>query len=63
MSDDRTLEDTSGYPFDEEDNEDEDEFDCHLDQHGSCDLAGTEECEFECPYRDQRSDRDDDDDE
>ena len=25
-------------------------FDCHLDKHGNCGKAGSEECEFECPY-------------
>lgn len=30
-------------------------FDCHMDRRGSCGKAGSEECEFECPYRaDQR---------
>jgi hypothetical protein len=24
--------------------------DCHLDRHGNCGKAGSEECEFECPY-------------
>ena len=38
-----------GYPYDEEDNEYE-EFDCHRGPDGSCDLAGTEECDWECPY-------------
>jgi hypothetical protein len=27
------------------------EFDCHLDRHGFCGKAGSEECDFECPYR------------
>jgi len=38
--------------WDEED-EEEDEFesfDCHRDRHGYCGKAGSEECEFECPY-------------
>lgn len=40
-----------------EDGEDEDElegglyFDCGMDQTGACGKAGSEECEFECPYR------------
>ena len=29
--------------------------DCHMDRTGACGKAGSEECEFECPYRaDQR---------
>lgn len=32
--------------------EDEDHiFDCHMDRSGNCGKAGSEECEFECPYR------------
>jgi hypothetical protein len=36
--------------------EDEEEhaFDCHMDRHGNCGKAGSEECEFECPYRNVR---------
>jgi hypothetical protein len=26
------------------------EFDCHMDRNGMCDLAGSEDCEFECPF-------------
>jgi hypothetical protein len=26
-------------------------FDCHMDRNGHCDSAGSEDCEFECPYR------------
>ena len=32
------------------DDDDEDEFDCHMGRDGSCGLAGTEECDWECPY-------------
>jgi len=43
------------YDFDDpEDDTDEDEFesfDCHMDRRGACGKAGSEECEFECPYR------------
>lgn len=31
--------------------EDEDEFDCHMGRGGHCGAAGSEMCEFECPYR------------
>ncbi len=35
-----------------EPDEDEFEFDCHRDPlTGLCDLAGTEDCDWECPYR------------
>lgn len=35
-----------------DDGEDDfDEFDCHMDRNGYCGKAGSEECEFECPYR------------
>jgi hypothetical protein len=27
------------------------EFDCHMRENGQCDKAGSEECDFECPYR------------
>lgn len=37
--------------FDDDDDEDEFEyFDCHRDRSGYCGKAGSEECEFECPY-------------
>ena len=28
------------------------DFDCHMDRNGFCGKAGSEECDFECPYRD-----------
>ena len=37
------------------DDELEEEFDCHMMRDGSCGAAGSEDCEFKCPYRrDQR---------
>jgi hypothetical protein len=39
--------------YDDEDDGEEDEFDCHRTGDGGCELAGTEECEFECPYREE----------
>jgi len=27
------------------------EFDCAMDRHGNCGKAGSEECDWECPYR------------
>lgn len=35
-----------------EDEDDRWEFDCGRDRHGNCGKAGSEECDFECPYRD-----------
>lgn len=40
--------------FDEMDSDVDDEFesfDCHRDKSGECGKAGSEECEFDCPYR------------
>jgi hypothetical protein len=38
-------------PDDDEEEEDEFEsFDCAMDRNGYCGKAGSEECEFECPY-------------
>ena len=39
--------------FDED--EDDDEFDCPAGADG-CPLAGTEECDWECPYSDEDDD-------
>jgi hypothetical protein len=37
---------------DEDDGELEDAVDCHMDPStGQCGKAGSEECDFECPYR------------
>lgn len=41
--------------FNDDDFDDEPEDwgeDCGLDDDGQCSLAGTEQCDFECPYRD-----------
>lgn len=27
------------------------EFDCAMDRHGNCGKAGSEECDWECPFR------------
>jgi hypothetical protein len=49
------------FPVELEDDESEDEYeflDCHMDRNGFCGKAGSEECEFECPYRaDQRKEQ------
>lgn len=55
MSDDLDRAADDGYPFDDEDPEEDDwEFDCGLDREGYCHKAGSEQCDFECPYRDRR---------
>jgi hypothetical protein len=33
------------------DEEDGDEFDCHLMEDGQCMMAGSEDCDFVCPMR------------
>lgn len=39
--------------FDETDEDEEWEFDCGMDRDGLCGKAGSEECDFECPFRDE----------
>lgn len=41
----------------EDDDELEDFFDCHMDRRGHCGAAGSEDCEFECPYRREQRER------
>lgn len=36
---------------DDDEDEPEDDFDCMMMDDGTCLKAGSEECEFECPYR------------
>lgn len=36
-----------------EDEMDEADINCHMDRDGQCGAAGSEYCEFECPYRDE----------
>lgn len=39
------------YDPEEEEIEDDDEYlDCAMDRRGNCGKAGSEECEFECPF-------------
>lgn len=46
-------EDDYNHDLDDEcDDELEDEFDCHLMPDGQCLAAGSEWCDWECPYRD-----------
>lgn len=44
-------------PSDDEDDDDyfegEDIFDCGWDGENGCSMAGSEDCDFECPHRDQ----------
>ena len=47
------AEDYWGDEFDEQDDWEElDDFDCGFVPGYGCQLAGTEDCDFECPYRD-----------
>lgn len=39
--------------IDDYEEEEEHALDCHMDRHGNCGKAGSEECEFECPYRNE----------
>lgn len=32
-------------------------FDCGMDRHGNCGKAGSEECDWECPYRNVKMNR------
>jgi hypothetical protein len=36
--------------YDDDDEPYEPGFDCHMDKHGLCDKAGSEECDWDCPY-------------
>jgi len=44
--------DLGAWDIDDEPESDDEEFDCGMDRHGNCGKAGSEECDFECPYRD-----------
>lgn len=35
---------------DTEDDDEYESFDCAMDRHGNCGKAGSEECDWECPY-------------
>lgn len=37
----------------------DDDFDCYMIPDGYCMAAGSEYCDFECPYRDMPEDNDD----
>lgn len=53
MSDD-TYPLDDGYPYDDEEPDEADpyeSFDCAMDGRGNCGKAGSEECDWECPYR------------
>lgn len=36
--------------YDDGGDSDDLDFDCRMDRNGDCGAAGSEECEFECPY-------------
>ncbi len=53
MSDPGEPYDPTDYDEDDFDPElDEEEFDCHLMDDGQCLAAGSEDCDWNCPYRD-----------
>lgn len=43
-------EDDCDFYGDAEDDEDYDTFDCGMDRRGQCGKAGSEECDWECPF-------------
>ena len=43
-----SYDDADDYEIEEDEYE---SFDCHMDRSGHCGAAGSEGCEFECPYR------------
>lgn len=45
------YDDFDGQLDDEIDLDEYEAFDCHMDRSGHCGAAGSEDCEFECPYR------------
>lgn len=38
------------YSDDVEDDDELESFDCAMDRHGNCGKAGSEECDWECPF-------------
>lgn len=42
-------EEEDDYEFDPEDEEDDELMDCGMDRSGQCSMAGSEQCDFECP--------------
>ena len=50
MTDDDSDRDDLG-AYDIPDEDDPFDFDCGMDRHGNCGKAGSEECDWECPYR------------
>jgi len=45
-------EDDDYYDMLNDEQDDEEEFDCHLGPDGQCGAAGSEDCDWNCPYRD-----------
>lgn len=45
--------DDETFDYEEYDGDEDEEwpFDCGMDRNGNCGYAGSEECDFECPYR------------
>lgn len=47
------VDDSESWEFENGIDDEEDEFaafDCAMDRHGNCGKAGSEECDWECPY-------------
>jgi hypothetical protein len=51
MRDELTDSDFEQYELDDYEEDEEEFLDCAMDRHGACGKAGSEECDFECPYR------------
>ncbi len=51
MRDELTDSDFDEYELDDAEEDEFERFDCHMDRRGACGKAGSEECEFECPFR------------
>jgi hypothetical protein len=43
--------DDEGDFYGDDDGDEDASFDCGMDIHGDCGKSGSEECDFECPYR------------
>lgn len=43
------YEEDDDYECDPEDDEDDDSLDCGMERNGQCSMAGSEQCDFECP--------------
>jgi len=51
MRDELTDSDFEEYELDDDEEDEFESFDCAMDREGYCGKAGSEECDFECPYK------------